>query len=358
MSQIRFEGRNAIFFSTLRSRIDAYFQENHLKQTGNWKLYSKTIILFTALIALYTTLVFFTPAQTWLSIALCMLLGVNFAAIGFNVMHDGAHGSYSSKKWVNDMMGYSLNMLGGNSFFWVQKHNVAHHSYTNIEGADEDIDVSPYMRVHQYQPKYWFHKFQYIYGLLLYCITYLVWIYYQDFLKYFTGKIGDRPMRDQLTIKEHLVFWFAKVGYIGIFLAMPVYFLGWSNTLIGYVIVSLTTGFVITIVFQLAHVVEGMDFIPNNPDGISVEADWATHQLSTTANFGTKSKFLAWFLGGLNFQVEHHLFPKISHIHYPNLNKIVRETCAEFQVAYHEFPTMFSAVRSHFQHLKRIGVAA
>lgn len=355
MSQIKFEGRNAQFFSTLRNRIDNYFTDNDLKPTGNWRLYLKTIILFVSLATLYTILVFFTPENHWVSLGLCVLMGANFAGIGFNVMHDGAHGSYSSKKWVNDMMAYSLNMLGGNSFFWVQKHNVAHHSFTNIEGADEDIDVSPYMRVNSHQPKFWFHKFQYIYGWLLYCITYLAWIYYQDFNKYATGKIGDRPMRDKFTVKDHFIFWIAKIGYLALFLGLPIYYAGLGHTLIGYLVLSLTTGLVITMVFQLAHIVEGMDFVESNPTGINIENDWATHQLSTTANFGTKSKVLAWYLGGLNFQVEHHLFPKISHIHYPKINKIVKETCAEFNVMYHEFPTMLSAVRSHFMLLKQVG---
>jgi linoleoyl-CoA desaturase len=354
MNQIRFEGRNAQFFSTLRARIDAYFTDNNIKSSGNWKLYSKTIILGLTLLALYVTLVFFTPA-TAVAVILCILLGVNFATIGFNVMHDGAHGSYSTKPWVNKMMAHSLNLMGGNAFFWNQKHNVAHHSFTNIEGADEDIDISPFMRVSSFQPKYWFHRFQHIYGLLLYCVTYLMWIFYQDFVKYFTGKVGDRDMKVKFTTMDHLTFWVTKLGYIAVFIGFPMYYVGLAPTLFGYTIVSMTTGFVIAVVFQLAHVVEDVTFVEKTSPVTSVEADWATHQIQTTANFGTKSKFLAWMLGGLNFQVEHHLFPKISHIHYPKLNKIVRETCEEFKITYKEFPTMLSAVHSHLLHLKHVG---
>ena len=87
--------------------------------------------------------VFFTPESRIVSIFICILLGINMASIGFNVMHDGAHGSYSSRKWVNTFMGLSLNVLGGNVYIWSQKHNINHHSYTNVEGMDDDIDVKP-----------------------------------------------------------------------------------------------------------------------------------------------------------------------------------------------------------------------
>lgn len=353
MIQIKFDGKNATFFSTLRSRVDNYFVEKKIKPSGNWKLYCKTLILFLTLATLYIVIVFLHPSNI-VAAMLCILLGLNFAAIGFNVMHDGSHGSYSSKRWVNEMMGFSLNLMGGNSFFWNQKHNVSHHSFTNIEGADEDIDIAPFMRVNDYQPKYWIHKFQHIYFFLLYCLTYVVWIFYQDFVKYFTGKVGDRNIKSMVFL-EHLTFWVTKLIYIGIFIVVPIFYVGLAEALIGYSIMAITTGFVIAIVFQLAHVVENVTFVRKVVPITSVEADWATHQIATTANFGTKSRILSWFLGGLNFQVEHHLFPKISHIHYFKINKIVRETCAEFNVMYNEFPTMLSAVYSHLVYLKRVG---
>jgi linoleoyl-CoA desaturase len=252
-------------------------------------------------------------------------------------------------------MALSLNMLGGNSFFWNQKHNVAHHSFTNIEGADEDIDVSPYMRISEYQPKYWFHRFQHIYGLLLYSLSYIMWIFYQDFVKYFTGKVGDRDIKTPLSVTDHIVFWATKLAYIAVFIGFPMYYVGLASTLVGYSVMALTTGFAIAVVFQLAHVVEDVTFVGKTMPVTNVESDWATHQILTTANFGTKSKSLSWLLGGLNFQVEHHLFPKISHIHYPKINKIVRETCEEFNVMYKEFPTMLSAIHSHLLYLKQIG---
>jgi linoleoyl-CoA desaturase len=355
MATIRFEGRNAQFFSTLRSRIDQYFTENNIKPTGNWKLYTKTIVFSLILVGSYLSLILFTTDQTWIQVGLCMLLGLSFAGMGFNVMHDGAHGSYSTKPWINKLMANSLNLLGGNAFYWVEKHNVAHHSYTNIDGADEDIDIYPFMRLNSNQKGFWIHKFQHIYFIFLYSIAYLSWILLQDMTKYFTGKVAHREMKGKMSGFEHFEFWASKLVYIGIFIVIPTYIFGIGTAIIGYLIVALTTGICITVVFQLAHVVEGLNFVAHNDDVVVVQDDWATHQIHTTSNFATKNKIWTWLLGGLNFQVEHHLFPKISHIHYPKINEIVKKTCADFNVKYQEFPTMLKAIKSHMAYLKQIG---
>jgi linoleoyl-CoA desaturase len=358
MAKIKFNNSNAIFFNTLRERVDQYFSDKHIQYTGNYKLYLKTIILLSILVALYVTLVFFTPASGWLSLALCALLGFDMAAIGFNVMHDGAHGSYSSKKWINNMMSYSLNMMGGSSFMWKLKHNVNHHSYTNIEGMDDDIDIRPWIRVHPSQPGHWFHRFQHVYGMLLYGLTYLFWVFMNDFKKYFSRKISDFTPIREMKFSEHFAFWATKIGYVGLFIILPFFFAGVVNTIIGYLVMVFVCGLAIAIVFQLAHVVEDAPFIDTNGESTKIETEWAVHQINTTFNFATRSKVVSWLLGGLNFQVEHHLFPKISHVHYPQLNKIVKQTCKEFNVGYNEFPTVISAIKSHLNHLKIVGNAA
>lgn len=366
MTPIRFEGRNAEFFSTLRTRINNYFTENNIQPTGNWKLYWKTIILFSLLIGNYVAIYLIPASSAWIYLAYASM-GMWFAGIGFNVMHDGAHGSYSRHHWVNQLMAKSLNLLGGNAFLWAEKHNVVHHSFTNIEGVDDDIDLWPILRVNQSKKHYWFHKYQHIYGLPLYTIAYLAWVFLQDFKKYFSGKVIDRPFKTPFTWKDHLFFWTSKITYLSVFLFIPAYFLGIQTAIFGFITTGLVTGIFITVVFQLAHVVEDIHFVTDKADAenaqieldaIRVPDDWATHQINTTSNFSTKSKFLTWALGGLNFQVEHHLFPKISHIHYPKLNEIVKKTCADFNVKYNEIPTFFQAVKSHLMHLKVAGQIA
>ncbi len=355
MQKVSFNNKNSVFFNALKEKVDTYFKSNNIKETGNYKLYLKTIFLSLSAITLYTILVFFTPS-VWISILLCCLMGVNLAGIGFNVMHDGAHGSFSTKTWVNELMGYSLNAMGGSVYLWKYKHNVNHHSFTNIEGMDDDIDIKPWIRVHTDQKKYWYHRFQHVYWAILYGVTYLLWIFVQDFKKYFTGKIGDLPFR-KMDVKEHVIFWVGKLLYIAAFIVLPLFTVGVLDTIIGYLIIAFVTGFIIAIVFQLAHIVEDASFETPTSTNHKVESEWAVHQIQTTANFATKSKIVSWFTGGLNFQVEHHLFPRISHIHYPKISELVRETCAQFEIPYLEFPTVLSAVRSHVVHLKYVGRA-
>lgn len=353
MQKVTFNNKNSLFFDTLKQKVDTYFKSNNIRETGNFKLYIKTILLLLSAATLYVILVFFTPSFG-LSIFLCCVMGFNLAAIGFNTMHDGAHGSFSRKTWVNELMAFSLNAMGGNAFLWKAKHNVFHHSYTNIEGMDEDIDIKPWIRVNENQKKYWYHRFQHIYWVILYGTTYFLWVYIQDFQKYFSGKIGDNKFKS-MELKDHFVFWISKVGYIAVFLILPMFMVGVKETLIGYAVISFVTGFVISVVFQLAHIVQDASF--HLPDNLSfkIDTEWAVHQIQTTADFATKSKLVSWFTGGLNFQVEHHLFPRISHVHYPKISQLVKETCEQFGITYMEFPTLYSAVRSHVLHLKQVG---
>jgi linoleoyl-CoA desaturase len=357
MAKIKFNNNNPEFFNTLKDRVDSYFVDRNINETGNYKLYLKTVILISALIASYIWLVFFTPESNLLALLACIVMGVNVAAIGFNVMHDGAHGSYSSHKWVNTFMGFSLNILGGNVYIWSQKHNINHHSYTNVEGMDDDIDIKPYIRVHLDQKKSWYHQFQHIYGLLLYGLTYLFWIFFNDFKKYFTGKIADHTPMRKMSTAEHLNFWVSKILYVVFFIVFPFIFAGVVPTIVGYSVMVFVAGIVIAIVFQLAHIVEDAHFITPEGDTMKIETEWAKHQINTTVNFATKSKSMSWLLGGLNFQVEHHLFPRISHVHYPEINIILKQTCEEFGIMYREFPTVLSAVKSHLIHLREIGSA-
>ncbi len=351
MSKITFNTTQSPFFKTLKNKVDTYFAQNKIQTSGNRKLYFKGILQVTVAISLYIILVFFTPS-TIVSIILCAILGLDLALIGFNVMHEGGHQSFSKRKWINNLSAYSLNVLGGNSYFWKIKHNINHHTYTNIDGMDLDIEVKHFMRLHENQPKYWFHRFQHLYCVFLYGISYVAWIFYQDFEKYFTGKISKNIAR-----KEHIIFWVTKAVYMVVYLVIPILMVGVVNALVGFGIIAFICGLTISTVFQLAHMVEETHF--PSPDAVTnkIDAEWAVHQINTTANFATKNKVICWMLGGLNFQVEHHLFPRISHVHYPKINQFVKETCQEFNIAYHEYPTMIKAFASHLSHIKKLGVS-
>lgn len=351
--RVSFSAPSVNFTLTLKKKIDEYFVKEGKRPSGTLNLYVKTIILFAIGGCAYYLLVFgHTPI--WLSIILCVLFGIDLAAIGFNVMHDGAHGSYSKKAWINDMMAYSLDLMGGSSFMWKQKHNVNHHSYTNVEGLDDDIDIKPWIRTNENQPKYWYHRYQYIYWTLLYGFTYLLWVFHNDYRKYFTRKIGGLPLK-KMSLKDHFIFWISKVFYLFAFVVLPIFMVGFVKTLIGYVITSFVCGWILSVVFQLAHVVDDVSFPLPDAESNVLPSEWTVHQITTTANFGTRNRVLSWFVGGLNFQIEHHLFPKISHVHYRKISKIVKEVCSQFDIPYVEYPSMLKAMRSHIRHLKMVG---
>lgn len=341
------------FHGELRKRINDYFIEVGQAKTGNYELFIKAIILVVSFILIYTHLVFFTPAY-WFAIIECVILGGLTAAIGFNVMHDGAHGSFSKYKWLNELAGLSLNFLGANVFMWKTKHNIVHHTFTNIDGVDDDINARPFLRMCETQKHYKIHRYQHVYFWAAYSLLYLHWVLFTDYEKYFTGKVGNMPIKP-MTLKDHISFWAFKLLHLGLFVALPIYMVGFTPWLVGFLIYCMFTGFVLSIVFQLAHVVEDTHFaVPVQPSN-QVEDEWAVHQLNSTANFATKNKIITWLVGGLNFQIEHHLFPNISHIHYPAISKIIKQACAEYGIRYIEYPKTRMAIASHVAHLRQLG---
>jgi len=344
------------FHTELKKRISDYFSSTGMKPTGNWMLYSKALILTISYIAMFTHLVFFDPVL-WVAIAECVVLGMATAFIGFNIMHDGAHGSFSTSPAVNKLAAISLNILGGSSFMWNIKHNIIHHAYTNVDGVDDDIDAGILLRMARTQRKLKMHRFQHLYFWVLYAILYIYWIFVSDYRKYFSGRIGTMLLK-RMSFKDHFTFWAYKLLHIAMFIALPIYMHGVAAWAIGFVIFSTVAGFILSIVFQLAHTVEHTHFpMPDEATGRMAD-EWAIHQIKTTANFATHNKLVSWLVGGLNFQVEHHLFPKISHIHYPRINKIVKQTCKEFGIEYIEYPSVRKAIRSHINYLREMGRAA
>ncbi len=352
MASPKFSTASQSFHSELKKRISDYFTQAGKSSTGNFSLHFKAIVLVISFVAVYIHLVFYTPT-TWLAITECIVLGGLTAAIGFNVMHDGLHGSFSRYKWVNELAGLSLNFLGANNFMWRSKHNIIHHTYTNIEGIDDDIEAKPLLRLCETQKYYKIHRFQHWYFWLAYSLLYIWWVFFTDYKKYFLGRIGPTSLT-KMSTGDHLSFWGFKLLHAFIFMAVPIYTLGFSTWVIGFLIYGMFTGVVLSIVFQLAHTVEETHFPRANATTGKMEDEWALHQLKTTANFATRNRLISWLVGGLNFQVEHHLFPRISHVHYPAISKIIKKACQDFGMPYIEYPKMRLALASHISHLKHL----
>lgn len=351
MPKVIFSNKS-FFYSSLKKNINEYFLEKKIKKTGNWNLYIKTIILIILAVSLYVSLLAF-KMPNGVSIISCALLGFILAGAGFNIMHDACHESYSCKKWVNRFLGLSLNALGGNAFIWRYKHST-HHTYTNVDGMDDDIAKSPLLRQCESQKWLPFHKFQHIYIMFFYAISSIVWITIFDFNKYFKQRASMNYFK--MKVSDHLTFWVSKIFYVFFYISIPIYFVGFKPWLIGFIIMHVTMGYTLALVFQLAHVLEETDFIScANNSGVLQKEEWAIHQLCATSNFSAKNGFLNWYLGGLNYQIEHHLFPGISHVHYPAISSVVKRTCVEFNLPYHYFPTLSRAMSSHFSQIKRLG---
>ncbi len=354
MAKITFSNRNNDFYQSLKSSVEEYFVENKIKRTGDWRLFSKTIILVSAAIAIYMILIT-GSVNAWVALLLCMLLGFTLASVGFSVMHDANHGSYSTRPGLNDFLGLSLNAMGASSYFWKQKHNIIHHTYTNVDGIDDDIAKSPIIRQCESQKWVPAHKVQYLYLLPVYSLSTIFWIFIMDFKKYFSHKIYTTDAW-KMNTKNHIIFWATKILYLFFYVALPIYVWGFLPWFAGYMALNAVMGLTLSIVFQLAHVVENTEFehVPLD-ETKHIETAWAEHQVKTTANFAMGNKIVSWFVGGLNFQIEHHLFPRVSHIHYPAISKIVMQKCKEFNLPYNKYDTMREAVASHFRVMKWLG---
>ncbi|AWG20262.1 acyl-CoA desaturase [Flavobacterium faecale] len=344
------------FFKILNSRVNEYFRENNIKKTGNWKLYIKTAIMFSLLFIPYFVLLFLPTMPFGIHLLLSFVMGVGMAGVGMNVMHDGNHGSYSTKPWINKIMGGSIYILAGNVYNWQVQHNVLHHTYTNIPGHDEDLEAGRIIRFTKHAKWYSFHRFQQYYALFAYGLLTINWCLTTDFKQmgaYLKRKLSYGGPANPKKLWTGLVI--SKIVYFSFWLVVPMLLLTWWKVLIGFFIMHYTAGLILSMVFQLAHVVEETDN-PTPNELNEMENTWAIHQLYTTTNFAPKSWLLNYYTGGLNHQIEHHLYPHISHIHYGKIAQFVKQTASECNLPYFEYKTMFSAVAAHMKHLRDLGM--
>ena len=348
----KFTGRSG-FQAELRRRVDAYFTETGKPRRDCPQLYIKTAILLTSFVGLYILLVFFAQSW-WHALPIAVLLGLATAGIGLNVQHDGGHGAFSSRPWVNRLMSRGLDLIGGSSYIWHHQHNVLHHTYVNITGHDNDIDLGAFGRVTPYQKRLAIHRWQHYYIWLLYGFMAIRWQLFGDYLDVIYKKVGDHPI-PRPRRWDLLIFLGGKMLFLVIAFAIPMLFHTWWVVLIFYAVAAGIAGLTLSVVFQLAHTVEEAAFIEPTDENL-VENAWAIHQVESTVDFARRSTLAAWLMGGLNYQIEHHLFPRISHINYPALSKIVEETCREFDVAYHEHRTFCAGIASHFRWLRTMGM--
>lgn len=359
---VRFAPRNGEgFYDTLKKNIDDFFKENNLEIHGNtairWKSVAMLALFFVPNILIITGV---GSLNTYLFFGLWFLMGLGMVGIGCSVHHDSNHGSYSNNKVLNTIMGDLVNLVGGYDVTWRIQHNILHHTYTNIVGLDEDIDAGILMRFSPNAKKYKMHRFQHIYGWFLYCLLTLQWVTYKDYRLIFIYNKKGLLRKEKISVgKALLELSIYKVIYFGYVLVLPILFSGmpWQYVIAGFLILHFVAGFGLSSIFQLAHVLETSEF-PAPSEERKMENNWAVHQLLNTANFSPRSRIMCWFIGGLNYQVEHHLFPHISHVHYPKIAAIVRRTAEQFGLPYQVMPNFVIALGQHARMLRKMGKEA
>jgi linoleoyl-CoA desaturase len=333
----------------LQARVDRFFRASRKSRHANAGMYVKAGILLAWFGLSYYALVF-AAANIWQGLLAAVSLGLAVAGIGFNIQHDGNHGSFSKHGWLNRLAGLTLDLMGASSYLWVQKHNLAHHTYTNIPGSDEDIEIFPFGRLAPDDPYYSLHRFQHFYLWLAYAFLPTQWFFYNDFRKLWTGKISHRTFpRPRSWELFGLIA--GKLLFAAWALVIPCFFHRLWVVALYYLLVSGILGVVLSVVFQLAHSVEETGH-PSSAD--EIRSEWVRHQIQTTAEFARGNRLVTWYLGGLNFQTTHHLFPKVCHVHYPRLSRIIERTCRKHGVEYLAQPTVRSAVRSHYRFLRSL----
>jgi len=333
--------------------VDAYFASTGRSPRGGARLWVKSAVVVAWAAASWIAVVF--AASNWWQVGLAgASLGLAIAGIGFNVQHDGGHGAFSRRPWANRATAWMLDLIGGSSYIWHHKHNILHHHATNVDGVDDDIQAEPFLRLSPRQRRRWYHRFQHLYVWPLYAFLPPKWQTWDDLSQWLRARVGDhripRPKGIELT-------WLlaGKVLFFGWVLVVPMWIHPVVNVLATYAWVSLVVGVTLGTVFQLAHCVTEAEFPGRPEDGERLDRSWTEHQLATTVDFCPRNPLLTWYLGGLNFQVEHHLFPRISHVHYPAIAPIVREVCAQFGVRHVSHARLTDALASHVRFLKRLG---
>lgn len=266
----------------MNQRINTYFKEKKVKKTGNWKLYFKTIIMF-ALLLTPLVLLLTLDLPGWTQILFMVITGIGIAGVGMNVMHDANHESFSSKKWVNKLMGSSIHILAGNDYNWKVQHNVLHHTYTNIEGHDEDIDAGRVIRFSRNSEWYKMHKYQQYYSIFLYGLLTINWAITTDFKQtyiYLKRKLSYGKMPSPATQWTKLII--GKIIYYSLWVVLPLAVGGytWWQVLIGFVIMHYTAGIILSVVFQLAHVMPDTDMpVPDAEGNMKIHGLYINYSL-------------------------------------------------------------------------------
>ncbi|HEX9051402.1 MAG TPA: acyl-CoA desaturase [Anaeromyxobacter sp.] len=354
--RVRFT-RDDGFHAALKRRVGAYFDATGRARSGGAAMHAKTAVILAWFAASYGLLLALGGLSPWLAVALTGSVALATAGIGFSVMHDANHGAYSRSRRVNRAWGLTLDLVGASSYLWRFKHNVQHHTYANVDGMDADIDAGPFLRLAGSQRRRAFHRWQHVYAWLLYGVLAVKWWFVDDVVDVVRGRIGPLPF-PRPRGAELAAYVAGKAVFVAWALVVPalVFRSAWVGAL--FLGGAVTLGVVLSTVFQLAHAVPDATFHAARPGEQRLPTGFAEHQVRATVDFAPSNRLLGWYVGGLNFQIEHHLFPEVCHVHYPALAGIVETACREAGIPHRTAPTLRAAIAAHYRFLRALGRAA
>jgi linoleoyl-CoA desaturase len=349
---LKFNG-NTEFQTALRQKTDDYFERTGRPRRGNWQVYLKGAIILSCFFASYLALMFFVE-NLWEGLVAAAFLALSMTGIGFNIMHDGGHRAFSERRWINRVAAMTLDLIGVSSYVWHWKHAMYHHNYVNIVGYDPDAELGILARFAPSEKRLSFHRWQHFYIWWLYAFLVAKLQLFNDFHVLMFGKIHahsvPRPKGCDL-----VTFVMGKTGLLVLAFVLPLFYHPALNVIFYYGLTVLIMGMPLSVVFQLPHCTGRSAYPLPEPATHRMKNPWAVHQAEVTLDFDRHSRVRTWFFGGLNFHLEHHLFPSVCHVNYPGMSRIIEETCREFGVKYAEHRTFWEGLAEHYNWLKQMG---
>lgn len=324
-----------------------YFRSEELSPKGTFAVHLKPFFFLSLLIVSYISLVFFS-AHWWTTLLYGILLVFAMGGIGFGFAHDACHGSFSKKRSLNKLAGCGYDLIGGSSYVWSWKHNVLHHRNPNQNLFDPDIQTHPFLRLSKQQERYGFHRYQQFYFFVLYMFIGIRWQLWQDFATYFKGRLVGRKFPKPRGI-DFIIFWGGKAFFLAFAFLIPSLYHPFSLVVGVYLAIMMCLGLVLGLILQVAHSTEGV--LGEHKDNLDI----TEFQIRNSSNYCPDNWFLTWYSGGLNYHIEHHLFPNISSIHYPALSKIVKAHCQVHEIKYQSHSSYLTSLTAHYRYLKNLG---
>jgi len=321
-----------------------------LKSFAPWHYYIKCAYLICAFLFMEV----YCHYNNFYNLPIAIIMGLHMAWIGLNIQHDANHGAISKNPWVNRVLGITENWIGGSQVNWIHQHVVQHHLHTNDVHLDPDMHSTTYVRMNPLDPLMKHHLGQHVYFWLILPL-YGLWVVLQSIMDLIKGS-HHTPMSPLL--KGERLFDLSMEALVVLrWVVLPVYVTGGFSVLLNHSVpMYLVAGGYLSFFFMISHNFVGAQALTDTTRPSNKGCDKNSFLYKQCA---TSSNLAGWWLcqlnGGLNYQIEHHLFPGMNHCHYPTIAPIVRQFCKERNIPYTHFPSVMDNWMSTVSHLFDMG---